>query len=107
MPLLVMQNVEGPRDLKQWFEKYIQECMYLTDLFSDFSTGLLDNGPALPDRLTGCKVACKGSADRCKDPIVVGPDTLMGDVVNIGIFFMYMVSRWGCPGQVVYVREKE
>ena len=53
-----------------------QLCISLNDLFSDFSTGLLDNGPALPDRLTGCKVPYKVSEDRCKDPIVVGPDTL-------------------------------
>ena len=56
MPLLVMQIVEGPLVLKQWFGKSIQECMSLTDLFSDFSTGLLDNGPALPDHLTCCIV---------------------------------------------------
>ena len=67
--------------------------MSLTDLFSYFSTGLLDNGPALPDRLTGCKVAFKVSADRCKDPIVVGPDTLVGDVVNIGIYITTTVPK--------------
>ena len=58
----------------------------MTDLFTEFSTGMLDNGSPIPERLSGCKVVSKVSSNRSQDTIDVCPDTLVSEIINIGIY---------------------
>ena len=90
MSLVVMQIVEGPRLHKKWFGKPVADTLSMPDLFTEFSTGMFDNGSPIPERLSGCKVVSKIS--RSQDTIDVDPDTLVSEIINIGIYITVSVA---------------
>ena len=62
--------------IKSGLANLLRILLSMTDLFTEFSTGMLDNGSPIPERLSGCKVVSKISSNRSQDSIDVDPDTL-------------------------------
>ena len=54
--LCVMQIIDGSKTLKRWYGKCLQRSLKLCELFSEFSSGQIDNGVGIPEKYRGCKV---------------------------------------------------
>ena len=53
MPFVIMQIRCGSRVLKPWYGCVVAEEASVSDVYSDYSGGILDSGPSIPDGVCG------------------------------------------------------